>query len=96
METFSQAYFLSYLSIVQQLVKIFIVYVMVYSVLFDIFLHSNRLKSYCEKLMFYNPVEYGRKAEEVLWRKVFYDVIQVVKKNKDVCMMIGNKSKNEF
>lgn len=43
----------------------------------------NKLKNYCERLMFYNPVEYGRKAEEVLWRKVFYDVIQVVKKNKD-------------
>ncbi|XP_005110077.2 protein SMG5 [Aplysia californica] len=43
----------------------------------------NKLKDYCERLMFYNPVEYGRKAEEVLWRKVFYDVIQVVKRNKD-------------
>ena len=43
-----------------------------------------RLKEYCERLMFYNPVEYGRKAEEVLWRKVFYDTIQLVKKNRRV------------
>ena len=34
--------------------------------------------------MFYNPVDYGRKAEEVLWRKVFYDPIQLVKKNRRV------------
>ncbi|ESO94590.1 hypothetical protein LOTGIDRAFT_232390 [Lottia gigantea] len=42
----------------------------------------NKLKEYCERLMFYNPSEYGRKAEEVLWRKVFYEIIQVVKQNK--------------
>ncbi|XP_041372957.1 protein SMG5-like [Gigantopelta aegis] len=42
----------------------------------------NKLKEYCEKLMFYNPADYGRKAEEVLWRKVFYDIIQVVKHNR--------------
>lgn len=34
-----------------------------------------RLKEYCERLMFYNLVDYGRKVEEVLWRKVFYDLI---------------------
>ncbi|XP_025076614.1 protein SMG5-like isoform X1 [Pomacea canaliculata] len=42
----------------------------------------NRLKEYCERLMFLNPVEYGRKAEEVLWRKVFYQIIQMFKHNK--------------
>lgn len=41
-----------------------------------------RLKEYCERLMFLNPVEYGRKAEEVLWRKVFYQIIQMFKHNK--------------
>lgn len=41
-----------------------------------------RLKDYCERLMFLNPVEYGRKAEEVLWRKVFYQIIQMLKHNK--------------
>lgn len=42
----------------------------------------NKLKDYCEQLMFFNPIEYGRKAEEVLWRKVFYDVIQVIKRSR--------------
>jgi len=43
-----------------------------------------RLKEYCERLMFYNPLEYGRKAEEVLWRKVFYQIIQLIKQNRKV------------
>ncbi|KAK3764273.1 hypothetical protein RRG08_033355 [Elysia crispata] len=43
----------------------------------------NKLKDYCEQLMFFNPIEYGRKAEEVLWRKVFYDVIQVIKRSRN-------------
>ncbi|XP_013389352.1 protein SMG5 [Lingula anatina] len=42
----------------------------------------NRLKDYCERLMFYDPVEYGRKAEELLWRKVYYDIIQLMKQNR--------------
>lgn len=37
------------------------------------------------KLMFLHPVDYGRKAEELLWRKVYYEVIQVIKTNKKVC-----------
>lgn len=41
-----------------------------------------KLREYCERLMFYNPLFYGRKAEEVLWRKVFYDIIQIIKKNR--------------
>ncbi|XP_033634695.1 protein SMG5-like isoform X2 [Asterias rubens] len=41
-----------------------------------------RLKDLCERLMFLQPVDYGRKAEELLWRKVYYDVISVVRKNK--------------
>ncbi|XP_064619024.1 nonsense-mediated mRNA decay factor SMG5-like isoform X2 [Lineus longissimus] len=32
--------------------------------------------------MFYNPIEYGRRAEELLWRKVFYDIIQLAKHNR--------------
>lgn len=36
------------------------------------------------KLMFLHPVDYGRKAEELLWRKVYYDIIQVIKTNKKV------------
>lgn len=34
--------------------------------------------------MFLHPVDYGRKAEELLWRKVYYEVIQVIKTNKKV------------
>ncbi|WAR00713.1 SMG5-like protein [Mya arenaria] len=41
-----------------------------------------KLREYCERLMFYNPLYYGRKAEEVLWRKVFYDIIQLIKRNR--------------
>ena len=46
------------------------------------------------KLMFLHPVDYGRKAEELLWRKVYYEVIQVIKTNKKVplynnCSMIS-------
>lgn len=43
-----------------------------------------RLKDCCERLMFHDPIEYGRKAEELLWRKVFYDAIQTMKQFKKV------------
>ena len=43
-----------------------------------------RLQDYCERLMFIDPVEYGRRAEELLWRKVYYDIIQLMKHNKKV------------
>lgn len=42
----------------------------------------NKLRELCVKLMFLHPVDYGRKAEELLWRKVFYEVVQVIKTNK--------------
>nr|XP_020465403.1 protein SMG5 [Monopterus albus] len=42
----------------------------------------NKLREHCVKLMFLHPVDYGRKAEELLWRKVYYEVIQVIKTNK--------------
>uniref|UniRef100_A0A8C6NLW3 Nonsense-mediated mRNA decay factor n=1 Tax=Nothobranchius furzeri TaxID=105023 RepID=A0A8C6NLW3_NOTFU len=42
----------------------------------------NKLREFCVKLMFLHPVDYGRKAEELLWRKVYYEVIQVIKTNK--------------
>ncbi|XP_074651204.1 nonsense-mediated mRNA decay factor SMG5-like [Tubulanus polymorphus] len=53
----------------------------------DVFLSEsiglrNRLKDYCEQLMFYDPTEYGRRAEELLWRKVFYDIIQLLKNHR--------------
>uniref|UniRef100_A0AAY4DUD8 Nonsense-mediated mRNA decay factor n=1 Tax=Denticeps clupeoides TaxID=299321 RepID=A0AAY4DUD8_9TELE len=42
----------------------------------------NKLRELCVKLMFLHPADYGRKAEELLWRKVYYEVIQVIKTNK--------------
>lgn len=46
-----------------------------------------RLKSGCELLIFQHPREFGRKAEELLWRKVFYEVIQRLKQYKRVSLM---------
>lgn len=37
---------------------------------------------YCERLIFSDPVLYGRKGEELLWRKGYYDVIATAKKLK--------------
>ncbi|CAH1796318.1 unnamed protein product [Owenia fusiformis] len=54
-----------------------------------------KLRDYCERLMFYDPVEYGRKAEELLWRKVFYDIIQLMKQNKKH-MRPGNSMQTAF
>ncbi|KAG8146521.1 putative To mCG8836 isoform 1 protein [Naja naja] len=45
----------------------------------------NKLRELCVKLMFLHPVDYGRKAEELLWRKVYYEVIQLIKTNKKAC-----------
>ena len=48
-----------------------------------------RLRELCVKLMFLHPVDYGRKAEELLWRKVYYEVIQLIKTNKKVRKALG-------
>ena len=56
------------------------------------FFFSNRLKECCERLMFHDPIEYGRKAEELLWRKVFYDVIQTMKQFKKVTNISAHTS----
>lgn len=42
----------------------------------------DRLRQYSETLIFRQPIEYGRKVEEILWRRVFYDIIHIVKMNK--------------
>ncbi|GFU67007.1 protein SMG5 [Trichonephila clavipes] len=41
-----------------------------------------RLKDYCERLIFADPVEYGKKAEDLLWRKVYYDFFWRCKQNR--------------
>lgn len=56
-----------------------------------------RLRELCVKLMFLHPVDYGRKAEELLWRKVYYEVIQVIKTNKKVSVsQVISQNLSEF
>ncbi|EEZ98670.2 nonsense-mediated mRNA decay factor SMG5 [Tribolium castaneum] len=37
---------------------------------------------FCERLIFSDPVLYGKKGEELLWRKGYYDVVSTAKKLK--------------
>lgn len=46
----------------------------------NIELHRMKLKDYCEKLMFIDPVGYGKKAEDLLWRKGYYEVFATSKR----------------
>ncbi|XP_030023723.2 protein SMG5 [Manduca sexta] len=39
-----------------------------------------KLRDYCEKLLFLDPLNYGKKTLELLWRKVYYDTITAAKK----------------
>ncbi|XP_041465039.1 protein SMG5-like [Lytechinus variegatus] len=41
-----------------------------------------RLRDLCERLMMLHPIDFGRKAEEILWWKVYYNVITLAKKSK--------------
>lgn len=45
-------------------------------------IQRSRFQEYCERLIFSDPVLFGRKAEELLWRKCYYDVISMAKKLK--------------
>jgi protein SMG5 len=45
-------------------------------------LMRDKLRKYCEILIFREPLEYGKKAEEILWRRVYYEIINIVKINK--------------
>jgi hypothetical protein len=51
---------------------------------FNSLLKNFRLQRYCETLIFKEPIECGKKAEEILWRRVFYEIINIVKANKKV------------
>lgn len=42
----------------------------------------SRLRENCERLIFLDPILYGRKGEELLWRKVYYDVVSTSKRLK--------------
>ena len=81
--------------------EVYIIFIQLFLLLADLeetvppfFYHffSNRLKECCERLMFHDPIEYGRKAEELLWRKVFYDVIQTMKQFKKVTNISAHTS----
>lgn len=52
--------------------------------LFTPYLHIQRRKfrEYCERLIFLDPVLYGHKGEELLWRKSYYDIVSTAKKLK--------------
>ena len=52
--------------------------------LFSIKLYNQRLKlrSFCEKVIFHDTVGFGVKTEELLWQKIFYDIIATSKKLK--------------
>ncbi|XP_034938965.1 protein SMG5 [Chelonus insularis] len=39
-----------------------------------------KLKDYCERLIFHDPVGHAKKIEELLWRRAFYDVVSTAKK----------------
>ncbi|XP_012273212.1 protein SMG5 [Orussus abietinus] len=39
-----------------------------------------KLRDYCERLIFKDPLGHARKTEEVLWRRGFYDVVSAAKK----------------
>lgn len=41
-----------------------------------------KFREYCERLIFSDPILYGRKAEELLWRKSYYDVVASAKRLK--------------
>ncbi|OWR54487.1 SMG5 like protein [Danaus plexippus plexippus] len=43
-------------------------------------LERQKLRDNCEKLFFLDPINYGKKSLELLWRKVYYDTVSVAKK----------------
>lgn len=53
--------------------------------LFTTYLEVQRqkLRDNCEKLMFTDPLSYGKKSLELLWRKVYYDTVSAAKKHQE-------------
>ncbi|KAM3965519.1 smg5 nonsense mediated mRNA decay factor [Aphomia sociella] len=39
-----------------------------------------KLRDNCEKLLFLDPLNYGKKSLELLWRKVYYEIVYAAKK----------------
>ncbi|XP_044006134.1 protein SMG5 [Aphidius gifuensis] len=55
------------------------------SSILDIFTIENevlrgKLKDYCERLLFKDPIGHAKKIEELLWRRGFYDAVSTAKK----------------
>lgn len=48
----------------------------------SILAQRSKLRENCEKLIFLDPILYGRKGEEMLWRKVYYDIVSTSKRLK--------------
>lgn len=46
----------------------------------NIEVQRQKLRDNCEKLMFLDPLNYGKRALELLWRKVYYDTVSTAKK----------------
>lgn len=47
-----------------------------------------KLRDYCERLIFKDPVSHVRKTEELLWRRGFYDVVSLAKKIRKVIVYL--------
>lgn len=45
-------------------------------------IQRKKFREYCERLIFSDPVLFGHKGEELLWRKSYYDVVATAKKLK--------------
>ncbi|XP_019867277.2 nonsense-mediated mRNA decay factor SMG5 isoform X2 [Aethina tumida] len=46
----------------------------------NLLLQRRKFCDYCERLIFSDPTLYGKKGEELLWRKGFYDVVSNAKR----------------
>lgn len=50
----------------------------------DLIARRTRLAELCERLALAEPTIYGRKAEEILWKKTLYDVVSLSKRLRKV------------
>lgn len=54
-------------------------------------IHRQKLRENCEKLIFADPLIYGRKAQELLWRKGYYETVSAAKR-----LHVNNKVHDEL
>lgn len=45
-------------------------------------IQRKKFREYCERLIFSEPILFGHKGEELLWRKCYYDAVATAKKLK--------------